>query len=231
MENLAKLKVRIFRAVDEPETCLRYLIAHRHVLGLFDILGITSNSEGWMTNPDTVVLVAESPIDGELLCGIRVQKAGIHEPLPIETAVGKLDPKTGCLVRMHTLAGAGELCGLWVSRKVAGLGLSFLLTRMAISILNQMGITTMFGICAELTLLMFQGVGFEVEESLGNAGTFCYPRNDMLAYALIMPDAIGLDCAAPADRVIIGSFRASLTGIAESAGAKGAITVEYDLRL
>ncbi|MES2761174.1 MAG: hypothetical protein V4677_03165 [Bacteroidota bacterium] len=232
MNQRINIKIKVFRAIDEPDLCTKYLRAHREVLSIYyGITQITSDNPGWPDNPEVYVITAESAFDHELLCGIRVNKVGGTQPLPVEVAIGKLDSGIYDLVKKYAANGAGELCGLWNSRKVAGKGLSFLLTRMGISILNQLGINTMFGICAELTLPMFQGVGFEIEESLGNKGAFHYPKSDLLAFSLIMKDPINLDKASTVEREKIFKLRKILKENVFETGPKGELYIEYDLSI
>ncbi|HXD93257.1 MAG TPA: hypothetical protein VNX01_08590 [Bacteroidia bacterium] len=227
----ATIKIRIYRAIDEPELCRQYLIGHREVLEVYGIAKITSNNDDWVKNPKVYVISAESVADGELLCGIRVIKVGGTQSLPVESAIGKLDANIYGLIEKNSANGAGELCGLWNSRKVAGKGLSYLLVRMGISVLNQLNINTMFGICAELTLSMFMGVGFEVEEALGKKGTFYYPKADLLAYALIIKDTLKLDKANPVEREKIFNLRNLLHQKILEKGPKGELYIEYDLSI
>lgn len=231
MSDQVNIKIKVYRAVDEPELCKQYLAGHRSVLEVYGISKITSNNDNWIYNPEVYVITAESIIDQELLCGIRVIKVGGTQDLPVESAIGRLDPKIHELVKSNSKTGAGELCGLWNSRKVAGKGLSFLLTRMGISILNQLGINTMFGICAELTLPMFKGVGFEIEESLGNKGTFYYPREDLLAFALIIKNTHTLEKADSSEREKIFNLREMLHQKIIERGPKGELYIEYDLSI
>jgi hypothetical protein len=232
MGQKVNIKVKVYRAINEPELCKQYLIGHREVLSIYyGITQITSDNPGWPDNPEVYVITAESVSDKELLCGIRVNKVGGTQPLPVETAIGKLDPRIHALIEKYAKNGAGELCGLWNSRKVAGKGLSFLLTRMGISILNQLEINTMFGICAELTLPMFKGVGFEIEESLGDHGSFHYPKSDLLAFSLILKDPINLDKADPIEREKIFKLRKILKEKVLEKGPKGELYIEYDLSI
>ncbi|MBI3521155.1 MAG: Rv1355c family protein [Bacteroidetes bacterium] len=231
MNDKINIKIKVFRAIDEPELCQQYLVGHREVLEVYGISKITSNNDDWTLNPKVYVITAESISNKELLCGIRVIKVGGTQPLPVESAIGNLDKRIYELVKEHAIGGAGELCGLWNSRKVAGKGLSFLLTRMGISILNQLEINTMFGICAELTLPMFKGVGFEIEKTLGNNGTFYYPRVDLLAYALIMKNTISLECANPEEREKIFELRKILQQKIFEKGPKGELYIEYNLSI
>jgi hypothetical protein len=232
MSQKVNIKIKVFRAVDEPELCQEYLKGHKEVLSIYyGITQITSDNPGWPDNPEVYVITAESANDHELLCGIRVNKVGGTQPLPVETAIGKIDSRIHDLIKNYSKNGAGELCGLWNSRKVAGRGLSFLLTRMGISILNQLEINTMFGICAELTLPMFKGVGFEIEESLGDHGAFHYPKSDLLAFSLIMKDTISLGKADVSEKEKIFNLRNILKERVLEKGPKGELYIEYDLSI
>ncbi len=42
---------------------------------------------------------------------------------------------------------------------------------------------------------MCQNAGFEIETSIGNRGTFYYPKLDLIATSLIIKDIKGLPCA------------------------------------
>jgi hypothetical protein len=227
---MIQVRIKVFRAIDEVEIGKQYIKAHREVLEAYGITKITSNNEEWIHNPYVFVITAETTTDQELLSGIRVQKVGGTQLLPVELAIGQIDPsRIYDLVKEYSSEGAGELCGLWNSRKVAGMGLSYLLTRMGISILNQLGIKTMFGICAELTLPMFKKVGFEIEESLGDKGKFQYPKPDLLAYALIMKNSITLESADTFERKKILKLRNALKENVVETGPKGGLYIEYDL--
>jgi hypothetical protein len=226
------IKIKVFRAIDEHELCQKYLKGHKEVLSIYyGINQVTSDNPDWPNNPEVYVITAESIIDQELLCGIRVNKVGGTQLLPVETAIGKIDPRVHTLVKKYEKGGAGELCGLWNSRKVAGKGLSFLLVRMGISILNQLEINTMFGICAELTLPMFKSMGFEIETSLGNEGEFHYPKSDLLAFSLIMKDTVNLTNADPIEREKIFTLRNVLKQKVLEKGPKGELYIEYDLSI
>ncbi len=222
-------KLRAFRAIDEPETCGQYLDEHLEVLRIFGITKITSANDDWLRNPSCYVIIAEDPKSGQIVGGIRVQQVGGTQPLPVEDAIGFMDSAIHLLVKDHHFnRGAGELCGLWNARSVAGLGLSKILIRAGLSITNQLGIKTMFGICAELTLPMFKSVGYEIEESLGNCGTFYYPNEDLVAYALIM-DANSLPQAEEIERSIVLKLRESPIIRTVEIGPKGEMEVEYEL--
>src|ERR1700740_927030 len=133
-----EIRIRAFRATDDPETCRKFIAGHRKVLSIYGIENITTNTDDWMFNPSIFVIVVET-LDGEKLYGgARIQAAdGIH-PLPIEEATGKMDPRIYGIVREHAKNGAAELSGLWNSKEVAGLGIGSLFpSRVAMAMATQ----------------------------------------------------------------------------------------------
>lgn len=109
-------------------------------------------------------------------------------PLPLEDAIGKLDPKIYQVVSEYNKEGTAELCGLWNSREVAGMGIgSTLLVRACLAraglvLANQLQINSLFALCASYTLRMALGTGFEVEESVGDNGKFPYPKKRFYSF-------------------------------------------------
>src|SRR5881227_3331810 len=100
---ITDIRIRAFRALDDPETCLKFIHGHRRVLSIYGIENITTNTEDWMYNPAIFVIVVES-LDGEKLYGgARVQAANGIQPLPIEDAIGKLDSKIYDIVKKCSL--------------------------------------------------------------------------------------------------------------------------------
>ncbi len=189
MEVTTDIRIRAFRATDDPETCEKFIEGHRRVLTIYGIENITTNTNDWMFNPAIFVVVVES-LDGQKLYGgARVQAANGITPLPIEEATGSMDSKIYDVVKHHTRFGTGELSGLWNSKEVAGLGIgSFFPSRTSVVIAEQIGLTTMFSLCAPATVRFNQWIGSSVLTSVGNNGIFYYPKLDLLATACFLPD-------------------------------------------
>ncbi len=189
MEDSTDIRIRAFRALDDPETCLKFIEGHRRVLSIYGIENITTNTEEWIYNPAIFVIVVESLDRSKLYGGARVQAANGIIQLPIEEATGSMDSKIYDIVKFHSQYGTGELSGLWNSKEVAGLGIgSFFPSRTAVVIAEQIGLTTMFSLCAPATVRFNQWIGSSVLTSVGNNGTFYYPKLDLLATACFLPD-------------------------------------------
>src|SRR3954454_5436290 len=115
MEANTDIRIRAFRAPEDPETCIKYIQGHRKVLSIYGIENITTNTDEWMYNPSIFVIAVESIDRKKLYGGARIQAAdGIH-PLPIEVATYNMDSKILDVVRKYARCGTGEVSGLWNS--------------------------------------------------------------------------------------------------------------------
>jgi hypothetical protein len=164
--------------------------------------------------------------------GVRIHIAdGVHQ-LPVEKAIGKMDPKIHDIVRQYLDEGVGELCALWNAKEVAGMGLSIILVRAGISVLSQLKCTTLMGICADYTLKMFRKVGFVVDDSLGNKGEFVYPNENYVARVLGILNAKDLSTAEEFDRTKMLDLRQNPVQTSVENGANDMeMEIEYHLLL
>ncbi len=231
---ITEIKIRAFRAIDDPETCLRFIQGHRRVLAIYGIENITTNTDNWMYNPAIFVIVVES-VDGEKLYGgARVQVANGINPLPIEEATGKLDPKIYDIVKYYSQFGAAELSGLWNSKEVAGFGIGSLFpSRVAVAIVEQIGVKVLFTLCSPTTVRFKSWMGGTELESIGNKGTFYYPKLDLIATALYTEDAINLPECHPREREKIFYLRQNPVHIAEekSPFKNKEVKIHYELNI
>jgi len=203
---------------------------HKEVLEIFGITEITSANTEWFYNPNSFVIIAESKESGKIVGGARIHAVGGTQPLPIEDAIGEMDPHIYKLVEEYAKKGSGELCGLWNAREVAGMGISFKLTEAAISIALQIKLTTLFIICAERTFQnIFKNNGFEIIPSLGNQGAFYYPKSDLIAVATIINDLPELSLANNSNRTKIIDLKNNPKQKKIENGTKEELDIEYDL--
>ncbi len=226
-----KLKFIAFKAIDHPDLCERYIEGHIQVLINYGITNITSNNKEWTTWDCVYCVIAEKE-DGTIVGGVRVQVADGAHRLPVELAVGKMDEKIYDIVQSYYDDGVGELCALWNAKEVAGMGLSIMIVRAGISVLNQIACSTLVGICAEYTLKMFKKVGFVVDTSLGNQGEFIYPNENYIARVLGILNAKDLSTAEDFDRGKMLDLRQNPDQSCVETGLNGIqIEIEYQLKL
>lgn len=199
-----------FKAKDNPLFSEQYLRGHIKVLTDFGIQNITSNNNSWMLNPD-VYCIALFTNENRMMGGIRIQLANGTYPLPIEAAIGCMDHRIYEIIDNFGMnGGVGELSGLWVDNSLKGLGIGWYLVRAAIASSNQLNFKTLIGICGDVTLTMFKSVGFNVDEAIGENGTFLYPNEHLIAYAVGLLDVVSLEGAVEYDKNIMLSLRESV---------------------
>jgi hypothetical protein len=177
-------------------------------------------------------MIVESLNKEHIYGGARIHVAGGTEPLPIEQATGALDPSIYDMVYQYAQKGTGEGCGLWNSREIAGYGIgSIFLTRVGVAMSTQIGLDSLFGLCAPYTVKMAQSVGYEIEEGIGKNGTFYYPKLDLVATVLILRDLKNLSVADEENREAINSLRSNLTGVRIEELRKKKIEIHYDIEI
>jgi hypothetical protein len=225
--------IRVFRAKDDRLSCERYVDGHTKVLKIFGITMITSAKIAWFDDPDTYVIMVESENGEKVFGGARIQIAGGLYPLPIEDALCKFDPAITQLVKNDVPAGTGELCGLWNSREVAGLGIgSIYLSRVGVAVAQQLGLKSLFALCAPATVKNAMRVGFLVDDRLGDEGTFYYPKEGLVATAVFLRDVDELSTADAAEKLKIKELRAKpVQLVTEMSPRDHELEIDYRLRL
>ena len=226
------VRLRAFRAIDDPIACERFVEGHTHVLTSIGVTKVTSSKHQWTRNPAAFVIIVESLDGKKVYGGARVHVAGGTEPLPIEQATVALDHSVIDLVWKYAQFGTGEICGLWNSREIAGYGIgSIFLTRAAVAISTQIGLTSLFALCAQYTVGMAESVGYHMETSIGNSGTFYYPKMDLVATAMVHENIDTLSTAQEEDRSAILKLRESLNLVRTEVLRKKSIEIHYELKI
>jgi len=227
-----EVRLRAYRAIDEPETCELFITGHTHVLTNIGVTKVTSSKNEWKYNPAAFVIIVESLDGKKVYGGARVHVAGGSEPLPIEQATGALDPAIFDLIWEFAKHGTGELCGLWNSREIAGYGIGCIfLIRAAVAVAYQIGIQSLFALCAPYTIKPVEAVGMELENSIGNDGTFYYPKLDLVATTMILKDVPTITRADDEDKEAIFKIRDNLNIIREEVLRNKKIIIHYELEI
>ncbi|SFO00301.1 hypothetical protein SAMN05428949_4101 [Chitinophaga sp. YR627] len=223
------ITVRAFKAPDDPEACLRFYNGHLRLLEIyFGIAKITSGSADWMHHDNSIVIIVEDETRTKTYGGARVQLADGVLPLPIETAIGKYDAKIYDAIR----PGSAEICAMWNSKEVAGMGIgSQVLARAGVVLAAQLPIDNFHVLCAPITTRIGKRVGFVIDESLGDKGTFFYPKDDFIATAMLINDVKKLEYADPKERELIYDLRENLVQTKTEVGPKGSYEVSYNLEI
>lgn len=228
------LKIKTFRAVDDKESSLRFAKGHSNVLEGYGIPKIASSDIQWVENPNVHVLLVESLDGTEVYGGAKIHTNSHEYLLPLEEAVGEIDPKIHELIEKFPPGKTGELCGLWNSRKMSGSGLSSILVRAAVAksgivLAHQLKLDSLFALCAPWTIKMFEDSGYRIEETIGYKGTFLYPKDDLVATVMVIEDLYNLNSATEFNKNRIYKLRLDPIQISDEDSPKGKLSIEYNL--
>lgn len=226
------LKIRVFRAIDDLESCKRFAEGHANVLRDYGVTKVTSSKNDWFYNPDVYVAIVETDDGGEVVGGERIHMVNKQYPLPIEEAIAIVEKRIyGLVANYADKKLTGELCGLWNAKAIAGRGVSILLTKLGVALAHRLKMDSLFVLCAPYTVAMCQAAGFEIETSIGNNGTFIYPKLDLVATSLVVKDVEGLRTADARFRKEIFSYIENPVSKTLVLGEKGETEVAYNILL
>jgi len=226
------LKIRAFKAVDDLESCKRFAEGHANVLRDYGVTKVTSSKNDWFYNPDVYVVLVETIDGSEVVGGERIHIVNKKFPLPIEEAVSIVDKRIYDLVTKNAENKiTGELCGLWNAKLIAGRGVSWFLTKLGVAVANSINMDSLFVLCAPYTVEMCQKTGFEIETSIGDHGTFNYPKLDLIATALLIKDPEVLNHADKDVREEIFNYIRKPIGNTVEIGPRGNTEIEYNILL
>ena len=226
-------KIRAFKAMDDPKACEKYIEGHLRILRLFGLSMITSADPEWLADPDTYVIIVESGDGNKLYGGGRIQVASGKLSLPIETAIGDKEPSIRRIIEAYAENGTGEICGLWNSREMAVNGIGSLhLGRAIVAVAGQLSLNSLFALCAPATVRNCNLVGYETARFIGDNGRLYYPKDYLLATAMVINDLQNLPAASPGERRFIQELRNKPVQRKLEPGLKGSVLdMRYDLAI
>jgi hypothetical protein len=193
-EQMEKLTIRAFRAVDDHETCIRYLMEQIRVLEDIGVSSVIKPDVSWCTDPDVIVVIAESPTLG-VVAGIRLHVACTGTVLPMEHAVMKFDPSISPLLQRLQEHRTGEVAGLWNAHRFAGRGVPFLLFQAVVAVASQLRISSMVTFVAEYVAQYAAQCGFRMMSELVDGGDYAYPVPSIHTHAMVLDDPMALSRA------------------------------------
>lgn len=232
VEKPDKIRIRAFRACDDLEGSVRFHQGHSEVLAAFG-LKLTSADPIWFDDPFSYVILIESLDGTQSYGGSRIQISTPQTPLPLESAIGHMEPRIFDLVKELRNEGTAEICGLWNSSVVAGMGIgSTYSIRCAFAVAGFLEIKSMFALCSPYTYRMAGNFGFRKVPHLGENGVLPYPSEKQVAIVTFQDDVKAMNEASDAERTFIFNLRTMPAQItSENVGKSNPIEVHYDLKL
>jgi len=224
------ISINSFKAQLHPRECKDFIVEHTKVLQVFDIANITSAKTDWAFSNSCIIITIRNSANNQMIGGGRIQLASDSLPLPIETAVGAMDNRIYEVINQHRAEGTAEFCGLWNTRQTAKLGIgSAFLGNLIIAVAGQLNIKSLFGLAAPSTVKEGLRQGFVVQEDLGENGTFYYPKLDLVATVVKIPDLKTLEYAQIDKRKYILDLRGNPVRTIIEKPRKENLEIQYDL--
>jgi hypothetical protein len=225
--------IRAFRAVDFPDVCEKYIEGHRRVLLSVGVTEVTSAKHDWVHNPNAIVVLCQDELGEKVYGGARIHIEHPDYELPMVEATKDMDSKIIDLVKKYTDVGTGEFCGLWNSLEVAGMGIGAIyLIRACVAIIPKLNLKTLFALCSPFTTRIAGRYSFFLDKSVGNEGTFYYPKLNLVASVVLLKDSYALDGAEENEKEIVLGLRKepNQIRIEEHKGKTAEVRYELDVK-
>jgi len=228
-KHLSEISIRSFRAIDDLDSCMRFREGHLGVLEAFGFK-LTSSTEEWMFDPGTHVIIIESLDRKTTYGGSRLQLLGSKLELPIQGAVGE-DISNLDEYLFSRKGPVAELCGLWNSVAVAGLGIGSVYSiRSAIALGGLLGYQEMIALCSAFTNRISHKYGFRLVESLGEGGKIFYEGANQYAHITHQKDVINLLNSDEIEKLKIQEVRLSPISKVDEIIGDGLTSIHYQIQ-
>ncbi len=173
-EDVNSIRIRAFRASKDMISCLRFQEGHLDVLRSFGFK-VSSTQEDWMLSDNVYVILVESQDSSKVYGGARIEICNSGRQVPIQIALADLAPEINEFVFQQRERKLAELCGLWNSVAVAGLGIGSVYSiRAAIALACILNLESMIALCSVHSFKMASKFGFGLLNSIGDSGIVYY---------------------------------------------------------
>lgn len=195
-EVINSVRIRGFLASSDFDACMQFQEGHLDVLRSFGFK-VSSTKEDWMLSNSVYVILVES-LDGlKTYGGSRIELANVGRKLPIQGAIEDLDERINLFIESLKGVQSAELCGLWNSVAVAGLGIGSVYSiRAAIAMALINNVKSMLALCSIHSYRMASTFGFQLVNSIGNEGVVYYEgakQNAHITYKSDLNEMNGFD--------------------------------------
>ncbi len=230
-ERVEFIRIRSFKAIDDLESCMKFQDGHLDVLRSFGFQ-VSSSNEDWMTSEFVHVVIVESEDGKKIYGGARIEEANRGRPLPVQSAISYLDPKIDEYVHLRAKKKFGELCGLWNSVAVAGLGIGSVYSiRSALALAMRLDYDEILALCSVHSFKMASNFGFSLIREIGDNGILYYEGAKQNAHITIQDSLQLLANAEENEKSRILSLSSNPHQIVEESRNKVNLTIEYSLSL
>ena len=228
-ERVEFVRIRSFKALDDFDSCMKFQEGHLDVLRSFGFQ-VSSSREDWMSSEFVHVVLVESQDGNKVYGGARIEEANKGRVLPVQSAISYLDQRIDDFVEQRANCKFGELCGLWNSVAVAGLGIGSVYSiRSALALAIQLEYDQILALCSVHSFKMASNFGFSLIKEIGDSGILYYEGAKQNAHITIQESLQRLDNSDENEKSKIFSLVQNPNQIIEESRNKVNLTIEYKL--
>lgn len=230
-ESVSSIRIKAFRASSDMISCLRFQEGHLDVLRSFGFK-ISSTQEDWMLSDDTYVILVESLDSSRVYGGARLEYCNRDRTVPIQTALMDLAPEIDEFIKDRKDFDTVELCGLWNSVSVAGMGIGSVYSiRAALAVAGLLSVQNILALCSVHSFRMASVFGFTLLKEVGDGGIVYYEGAKQNAHITFHGDFIEMRNVNPDERDKIISLidNPSQVIVEERNGTN--LNITYDLQV
>ncbi len=186
-ESVSAIRIRGFCAKDDLDSCVQFQEGHLDVLRSFGFK-VSSTKEDWMISERVFVVIVESLCGSKTYGGARIELIDPNRKLPIQLAIQDLDSGINDFVNGLSGSRSGELCGLWNSVAVAGMGIGSVYSiRAAIALGLIRDVDSLIALCSVHSFKMASSFGFSLVNNIGQNGVVYYEGAKQNAHITFQP--------------------------------------------
>jgi hypothetical protein len=191
-EIVSAVRIRGFLAASDLNSCVQFQEGHLDVLRSFGFK-VSSTKEDWMSSKSVYVIIVESLDGARTYGGARVELANVGRKLAIQNAIESLDGRINSFVNGLSDKRSGELCGLWNSVAVAGLGIGSVYSiRAAIAMARLNDVRRLLALCSVHSYKMASSFGFKLLKEIGEEGVVYYEGARQNAHITFQSDLFSM---------------------------------------
>lgn len=231
-QKVRSVLIRTFRAISEPGLSTLFAQGHADVLKNHRIKKVVSAGADWINDPNVIVILATSPEGTRIYGGARIHVYSEDKDLPLQRPVRRFDTRIDEEIEAMAPEGCAELCALWNSVEVVGLGIgSKLVINCAVSMCQQLNIRHLLALSSPVTRRWMPDFGFVNIETIGDKGGIPYPNERLIATVAHYIHPESEELMDDQMREEMKGFRSNPLTVKSVSGPKGSVSVHFDLNV
>lgn len=185
-----------------------------------------------MEDPTAYAIIVESLDRQKVYGGARLHLGKSAFPLPVIGAVSEEAPEIADFIQSLQGQPFAELCGLWNSMSIAGMGVGSVFSiRAAIALAGMVGVNSLIALCSVHSYRMAHRYGFNLVESVGRGGEIPYVGAKQIARLTYQHDVVNLPNSQDLERDAILSLRSAPNQSVAELLRGDNVDINYDLSL